>query len=219
MRQCPKCNFLNPDTSKFCNRCGLPLHPSAPGMGGMPPMPPSPMPQPGKNNNMTIIVAVIGVAIVILLAIIAIALIGRNDDKDTAADSSNVLTTEYVSVGIDTTVAAVASSAPTEVVAPAPAEPAPQPSNSFSANGEIDGYPYSVTGKWKDGVMTGKYSNGKFGTRLNATAYRNGSELTIELSDGKNYYSRLELYDQGGGRYDGSYYGDGVVKSASLRVK
>lgn len=215
MKICNSCGNPNPDDAKFCRTCGHPLESST-----TPQQPYVPEIQPQKNNKGLKIALIICGAVIALLIIVVCIMFFTKEGKQTDSPLDNIQTVEYDSsivngtIGSDVDTTTVAAPAVQEVAKPEPAPAAEPAPSKVTARGEIEGYPYSITGKWNGNKFSGTYKNEYNGVKMSCSGREEGGTLTLTLRSGKTTCS-FELYSQGGGYYRGYFYPDG--KSASLQ--
>lgn len=222
MKQCNECGTSNPDAAKFCKQCGAPLT-SAKAEPPAPPMKPAeyadqiPPLSPAPKRNTSLIITIVVCALAVVGAIIwGFTYLGDSESEKSAEEptlhdwtTDTSVVTEVEAVAVDT----AAAPAP-EVKETKKAEPVGD--DVVRGKGTIDGYPFSLKGKWRGNEMSGTYVNEYNGVTLKFTGYEAEGTLFIELSGGAGSF---ELDDNCDGTFSGTYYtGKGQAKSATLRL-
>lgn len=246
MKKCDKCGAANEDSFKFCIHCGAPLpatnadvqeptntsqydlQPQQPVQQQMPQNQPysvPPFPAPGqrpaqsarrkKNNNTALLITLGAFGVVLVIAIIAVILIIKPfgnkheavaiaEDSDYIEDVEEVVATADIP-DIDTPEVIV------ETATPASA------SRDFTASGNIDGYPFSLSGTLdENGNMSGSYHNDYNGTKLRFTGYEAEGVLEITLSSNAGVFYLDDQCD--GHNFDGRFVNGSYEKPAHLYI-
>ena len=219
MKQCDKCGASNEDAFKFCIHCGAPL----PATNAVPPFP-TPGQRPVQaahrkkksNTGLLITLAVFGVVLVIAV-IAAILIIKPFGSKHTAVaiaeDSDYIEDVDEVVATAD-----IPAADTTEIVAETAIHATPSTtSRDFIASGNIDGYPFSLSGtESSDGTISGTYHNDYNGTRLTFTGYEAEGVLEITLSSNAGVFYLDDQCD--GHNFDGRFVNSSYEKSAHLYI-
>lgn len=221
MIYCNECGAPNEDHAKFCRQCGHPLtSPQHPGTTPPPPPSPSVQPapyeQPPRRGNSSLIIVIVVCALAVIGALVwGFIYLGSDKETDTETTTQTIDWTKTDSIAVE-----VPAPADSAVAAPA-AEPAAKPKpaadpDAFNVKGTIDGYPFTLKGKWRDNEMSGTYINNTNGVKLKFSGYEAEGILFIELSGGGGSF---ELDDHGNGWFTGDYTtGSGQRKSATLQM-
>lgn len=191
MKTCPKCGSPNPENAKFCGRCGAPLTSDT---DVLPPEPP-------KSSNSSKWIYIIGGAVIAALVIVLLWVNLRGGEEAPATEDTIAVIPEIIDV-TDSAVTETPAVVVEEAKAPAQAEPAS--SDKFVGSGNIEGYPFSISGKWSGNRVTGTYTNEYNGVKMKVSGYEAEGVLELTLTAGgqKCYFT---FDDLGGGSYSGTF--------------
>lgn len=214
MINCPKCGTPNPDNAKFCSRCGAPISTDTAPLnteqagGDTTPFSAAPnpySPTPEKNSGGSKWIYIIGGAVIAILVVVLLWVNLRGGEKEPATVDSVAVIPEIIEV----TESAVTETPAVEVTEEGPyAVPAEEKedkqSDKFVGSGTIEGYPFSISGKWNGNQVTGTYTNEYNGVKMKVSGYEVEGVLELTLTAGKEtcYFT---FDDLGDGNYSGTF--------------
>lgn len=214
MKICHVCGTQNQDSARFCAKCGskLPESQEMPSAQSVTPQTGRQQQPVKKSKLIKILLALCGVLIVVL--IVVIVLLSIDDKEETPADNGPVTKVEYDPAFVSGDLSGSESVAPAVSQEPAAVKESAPKSSNVTAHGNIEGYPFSITGNWDGNKFSGNYKNEYNGVKMKCSGQKSGGVLKLTLTSGGSTCS-FEFTDLGGGSYTGYFYPGG--KSADLQ--
>lgn len=194
MKHCHICGTPNADNAKFCASCGQPLITQSP-------LPPMQQPH-NRRRTMWIIVGACAALVAIVIVVVGIMYFSKSEETLADLDAPRV---EYDSAIVNGDLTSATDQPDAAVDTAVAVTPAEASIASVTARGEIDGYPYSVTGRWDGNHFSGKYKNEYNGVTMSCSGYEAEGVLELTLTSGKTKCSFI-LNDLGNGYYQGYFY-------------